>query len=125
MVDGQEDGVRAAMVGGAQRHAGMDAVLARLVRGGGDDAPPRRVAAAADDHGLAPQLGVAQQLDGGKEGIHVDVKDPPLATPAPLATARAVVVFGLGHQRALGSAPIIRRRGLGSFRPARAAPVAS
>ena len=33
--------------------------------------------AAADDDGQAAQLGTARLLDGGEEGVHVDVEDGP------------------------------------------------
>jgi hypothetical protein len=75
-VDRQENAVRAALLRGPQRQAGVDAEFARLVGGGRDHAPLGRVAVAADHDRLAAQLGVAQHLDGGDELIQINVQYP-------------------------------------------------
>ena len=59
--------------GGAQRHGGLDAVLARFIAGGGDDSA--LIGAAADDHRLAAKLGALEEFDGNEEGVHVDVEN--------------------------------------------------
>ena len=102
----QQDCVRAEPCRLHQAHGRTDAKLACRVGGGGDDAAPgiaaqarelfqrnlvqpagpgqlqrvvRVVAAAADDHGQITQLRVAQQFDRGKERIHVQMRDAPVA----------------------------------------------
>ena len=69
---GEEGGVRAAGPGLAGGHRRADAEGAGLVGRGGDHAPP---ADAADDHGLAAQGGLVALLDGGEEGVEVEVQD--------------------------------------------------
>ena len=67
-----EDGLRAELVGGAQRHGGMHAEFARGVGCGGDDAA--LVGPAADDHGLAFERGIEELFHGHEERVHVDVE---------------------------------------------------
>ena len=71
-----EDESGAQAEGADRRHGGVDSETAGLVAGGGHDSPPLR---AADGDGLAAVLGVVALLDGGVEGVHVDVYDFPLA----------------------------------------------
>src|SRR5258708_4336227 len=54
------------------RHGGVDAELARLIRGSADDAPLTRP---ADDDGLPAQRRVVALLDRRVECVHVDVDD--------------------------------------------------
>ena len=68
-----EDRRRAAPVGLGRAHRRADAEAPRLVARGGDDAPAARIA--ADDDRLAPQLGPVELLDGGEEGVEVEVRD--------------------------------------------------
>src|SRR5205814_4433985 len=68
-----KDGLWAELGGGAQRHGGMHAKLARFVRGGGDDAA--LVTLSTHHNGFAFQRWIEQFLDGNEEGIHVDVED--------------------------------------------------
>src|SRR5690606_19019108 len=63
-------GAAAARHGGG--HGGVDAVFPGLVGGRGDDASG---AEPGDDHGSAAQGGVAGDLDGREEGVHVHVHD--------------------------------------------------
>ena len=67
-----EDGLRAEPVGGAERHGGVDAELARGVGRGRDDAA--LIGLSADDHGLAFERRVEELFDGDEEGVHVDVE---------------------------------------------------
>ena len=90
----QQHRIRRAQCGLHHAHGREHAQVARGIGGGGDDtaagvvtqfgeapgavglhlrlvAPP-----AADDHRLAQQLRVAQQLHGGVERVHVEVRDP-------------------------------------------------
>ena len=67
-----EDGMRAELVGGAQRHGGMDAELARRIGRRGDHAALVRTA--AHHHGLAFQGRVEQLFHRHEEGVHVDVE---------------------------------------------------
>jgi len=53
-IGGQEHRIRAFAERGSQRHSGMHAEFARLVRGGGDDPTLLRIALSADHHGFAP-----------------------------------------------------------------------
>ena len=57
-------------------HRGADAESPRLIARGGHDAP---LARAADRHRLAAKIGIVALLDGGVEGVHVDVDDLALA----------------------------------------------
>src|SRR4051794_2494226 len=67
-----DDGVRAQPPRARGRHRRSDPELARLVRSRRDDrARPR----AGDDHRLAGELGVAQELDGRIERVAVHVDD--------------------------------------------------
>ena len=59
--------------GGAQRHGGLDAVLAGFIAGGGDDSTLIR--APADDYRLAAKFGALEELDRNEEGVHVDMED--------------------------------------------------
>ena len=68
-----EDRVRAQLGGGAQRHGGMHAKLARLVRRGRDHAA--LVALAAHHHRLSLQRRIGQLFHRHEERIHVDVED--------------------------------------------------
>ena len=68
-----EDGVRAELGGGAQRHGGMDSELAGRIGSGGDDSA--FVALASDDDGLAFERGIVELFHGDEEGVHVDVED--------------------------------------------------
>ena len=77
-VDRQEHALRTEPARRPQRHRGVDAELARLVRGRRYDAPLVRPAA-ADDDGLAAQLRTVALLDRGEERIQVDVEDDALA----------------------------------------------
>src|ERR1035438_1807399 len=91
-----EDGLGAQAVGGAERHGGVDAKLARGVGGGRDDAALIGLAAAHDR--FAFERVVEEFFDGDEEGVHVDVEVgahfmPPLdwsliaiSSPLPLCT---------------------------------------
>ena len=68
-----EDGLRAELVGGAQRHGGVDAEFACGIGGGGDDAA--FVGASADDYGFAAERGVVEFFHGDEESVHVDVEE--------------------------------------------------
>ena len=68
-----EDGLRAALVSGAQRHGRVDAIFAGLVGGGRHNAT--FVGLTADDNGLAFQRRVIEFFDRDEEGIHVEVED--------------------------------------------------
>ena len=59
--------------GGAQRHGGVDAELARFVRGGRNHAA--LVALSANDHRFAFQRGIEEFFHGDEEGVHIDVED--------------------------------------------------
>lgn len=92
-IDGQQDGVGRELRGFHQSHAREDAKRPGFIGGGGDDAAPLVIPQAgedtiafgvggglqglpsADDDGLPAQFRVLQQLDGGIEGIHVEVGD--------------------------------------------------
>jgi hypothetical protein len=67
-----EDGLRAESGGGAERHGGVDAELARGVGRGRDDAA--LIGLSTDDHGLAFERRVEEFFDGDEEGVHVDVE---------------------------------------------------
>ena len=67
-----EDGVGAEALGGNGGHGGADAELACLVGGGADDGA---LALPGDDDGTAAEVGGVALLDGGVEGVHVDVDD--------------------------------------------------
>ena len=54
-------------------HGGVDAVFARLVAAGRHNAP--LVGEGADDQGLSPQGGIVPDLHGGKEGVHIHMKN--------------------------------------------------
>ena len=73
MTGADEDRVRAAAqrLGAAHRRA--DAVPARDVVCGGDHAAALRVS--ADHQGLSAQGGILELLDGGEEGIEIEVRD--------------------------------------------------
>ena len=91
----QQDGIGGQLCRFHQAHAGKDAERAGFISRGGNDATPDIVAQAgkalaavgladrpmhaapANHHGLAAQFRVVQQLDRGKEGIHVEVGDTP------------------------------------------------
>ncbi len=66
-----EDGMRAAAQRLGAAHRRVNPELAGLVVGGRHDAPAVRVA--ADDERLRAQLGILQLLDGGEEGIQIEV----------------------------------------------------
>ncbi|HET6179787.1 MAG TPA: hypothetical protein VFE61_22890 [Candidatus Sulfotelmatobacter sp.] len=68
-----EDGMRAHLSRGTQRHGGVNSELARFVGGGGDNTT--LVALAANDDGLAFQRRVEELFDRDEEGVHVDVED--------------------------------------------------
>ena len=68
-----EDRRRAAPVGLGGAHRRADAEAPRLVARGRDDAAAARIA--ADDDRLAPQLRPVELLDGGEEGVEVEVRD--------------------------------------------------
>ena len=70
-----EDGLRAELGRGAQRHGGVHAKLAGLVRGGGNHAA--LVALPAHDYRFPLQLGIEQFFHGHKKGVHIDVEDRP------------------------------------------------
>ena len=89
-IDRQPDRVGRETRGLHEAHAGVDAECARLVSGGrrhtATDVVAQRVercariprgglAATADHHRLAAELGMAQQLDGRIERIHVEMGD--------------------------------------------------
>jgi hypothetical protein len=67
-----EDGLRAEAFGGDGGHGRADAVLAGLVGCGTDDGA---LALPSDDDGTAAEVGRVALLDGGVEGVHVDVDD--------------------------------------------------
>ena len=67
-----EDEVGAFPLGGDGRHRGAHAELARLVTCRRDDAA---LARSANGHRLAAQFRIVALLDGGIEGVHVDVDD--------------------------------------------------
>ena len=116
----EERGVRTAGARLAARHRRADAVAPGLVRRGGHHAPP---AGAADDDGLAAQRGLVALLDGGEEGVQVEVEDrrgrthaahprsPPMSStgatragvrPQGSADAQACGVGGRGKRRRHG-----------------------
>jgi hypothetical protein len=66
-----EDGVRAAAQRLGARHRRADAELAGLVVRGRDHTPPAWIP--ADDERLRPQLRALELLDGGEEGVQVEV----------------------------------------------------
>ena len=68
-----EDGLRAQLVRGAQRHGGVDAELPRRVGGSGDDAA--LVGTPADDHGLVLERGIVELFHRDEERVHIDVED--------------------------------------------------
>ena len=68
-----EDGVRALLGCGAQRHGGMDSELAGFVGSGGDHST--LVALPANDNGFAFQRRIVEFLDRDEEGVHIDVED--------------------------------------------------
>ena len=72
-VDRQEDPVRAAPDGLGERHRRVDAERPCLVARGRDD--PATAWVAADDDRQPAQLRPIALLDGGEEGIEVDVQD--------------------------------------------------
>ncbi len=94
-----EDRVRAELPGPQRRHRRVDAERPGLVRARRDDAAGP---APADDHRLAGQRRVVENLDRREEAVHVDVKDRRDDLPA--AGARLV-----SHRAAGGGTP--RRRG--------------
>ena len=67
-----EDAVGAATARRLHGHGRVHAASARLVGGGRDDAARRKP---ADDDGLSSVFGVLTLLDGGEEGVHIDVKN--------------------------------------------------
>jgi len=69
----EENGVRAKLSGGAERHGGMNAELSRFVAGGGYDAA--LIGTTSDDNGFTAEIGAVKMFDGDEEGVHVDVKN--------------------------------------------------
>ena len=67
-----EDAVGAAAARRRHGHSRVYAASARFVGGGRDDAARRKP---ADDDGLSSVFGVLTLLDGGEEGVHIDVKN--------------------------------------------------
>ena len=67
-----EDGVWAEALGADGGHGGADAEGSGFIGGGADDGA---VAAPGDDDGFAAEGGIVALLDGGVEGVHVDVND--------------------------------------------------
>src|SRR5258706_11985507 len=63
---------------GGVRPPAASGVVGKALEPGGATAPGA-AAAPANDHRLAGKLRVAQQLDGGVERIHVQMRDAPLA----------------------------------------------
>ena len=80
----EERRVRAARPGLAGRHRRADAVLARLVGRGRHHAP---AADAADHDRLAAQRRLVALLDGGEEGVEVEVQDGRVGPHAAQRTA--------------------------------------
>ena len=72
VADGDDDGVGTEAFGGGHGHGGAAAEGAGFVGGGGDDAAR---AVVADEDGLAAECGMIKLLDGGEEGVHVEVED--------------------------------------------------
>ena len=70
-----EDGMRTQFGCGSQRHGGVHAKFASLIRCRGDHTP--LVALPADDDGFSLQVGVEQFFHGHEESIHIDVEDGP------------------------------------------------
>jgi hypothetical protein len=68
-----EDALGAEPAGGAGGHGGADLEAAGFVASGADDAA--LVGWGADDEGFATILGLIPLLDGGEEGIHIDMED--------------------------------------------------
>ena len=60
----------------------MDSEFPRLVVRGRDDAAPVRIP--ADDERLRAQLGLLQLLDGGEEGVEIEVRDDHGSVPPEL-----------------------------------------
>ena len=75
-----EDAVGAAAARRFHGHCRVHAALARFIGGGRDDAARRKP---ADDDGLSSVFGMLALLDGGEEGIHIDVKDRALHADTP------------------------------------------
>ena len=84
-VGANDHGVRAGLERLEHRHRRLHAVGARDVAGRGDDA----ALAAADDDGLVHQARVVAFLDGGVEGVAVDVGERQLVDFAVVDEARA------------------------------------
>lgn len=76
-IAGDKDALAAEPAGAGERHGRSDAKGAGLVRGGRHHPSLTGAPIAAHDHRLAAQLGPAQLLDRGVEGIQVDVHDHP------------------------------------------------
>ena len=70
-----EDGLRAKLGRGAQRHGGVHAELAGFVRCRGNHAA--LVALSAHDYGFSLQFRIEQLFHGHEEGVHIDVEDRP------------------------------------------------
>jgi len=68
-----EDGVRAHLGRGAQRHGGMHSEFSRFVGSRGDDSA--FVALSTNDYGFAFQRRIVELFHGDEESVHVDVED--------------------------------------------------
>jgi hypothetical protein len=62
---------------GLHGHGGVNAIFSGFVIGGRDNAPFGRISTAADDNGFSCELRPPFLLNGGEEGVHVDMKDSP------------------------------------------------
>src|ERR1051326_3687174 len=71
-----ENGLRAELGRGAQRHGGVHAKLAGRVRCCGDHAA--LVALAAHHDGFSLERGVEELFHGDEKGVHIDVEDQAL-----------------------------------------------
>ena len=83
----QEHDLGAAAAGLGAAHGRADAVAAGLVAGRRHHPRPARIA--ADDERLPAQLRVAVQLDGGEEGVEVEVGDHTREDSGPAVTNSA------------------------------------
>ncbi len=81
MAGTHEDGLRAASERLGAAHRRMNAELPRDVVRGRDDTPSLRIA--ADDERFGLEAGILELLDGGEEGIEVEMADDHGQEPRP------------------------------------------
>ncbi len=75
MTGREHDGIRAEGQRTGHGHGRVDAKSAGFVGSGGNDAPVLRPA--ADEQRFARQVRILQHLDGGEEGIQIQMDDGP------------------------------------------------